>query len=260
MNLLGRTQTLNYPILDCLKILKDLGFDGAEICLENNDISPSILDIDIAHRIRDYSFKLGLTPCSVSYHKDYINNDNLFNETKKAIRLTSEFGANIFVFSGCVSKGLADEWNHMLKRTKELVEIAEGCGIVLAEEFEPNFIVGTTENLHRLFDAIPSPNLTANVDIGHVFLCDSDSVAALKSLEGKIGHCHIENMKSGVHKHLPPDEGDMDFEKYIKVLYSIGFNGPMALDLYDCEYAVIALRAVPYIRNIIKKIEGEIQI
>jgi len=42
MQILGRTQPLaKYPVLRALEVIKALGFDGVEICLENEDMAPS---------------------------------------------------------------------------------------------------------------------------------------------------------------------------------------------------------------------------
>jgi hypothetical protein len=44
---LGRTQPLaKYSVPRALTILKDLGFDGVEICLENDDMAPDTLTYD----------------------------------------------------------------------------------------------------------------------------------------------------------------------------------------------------------------------
>ena len=145
----------------------------------------------------------------------------MFQEVKAAIRLTPEFATDLFVFSGCARMNRLGEWQRAVARTRELVGIAEARGVILAEEFEPNFVAGSTADLHRLFGAIPSPALTANLDLGHVFLCDPDPMAAIASLAGKISHCHAENMGRGVHQHLPPDEGDMDLSQYFAALRGI---------------------------------------
>ncbi len=58
-------------------------------------------------------------------------------------------------------------------------------------------------------------------------------MAAIASLEGKVAHCHIENMGTDVHCHLLPWQGDMDLAGYIGALRGIGFDGPLALDLYN---------------------------
>lgn len=246
----GRTQTLaRYPMLDCLAVLKRLGFDGVEICLENPELAPKTLTADLARRVGDRCRELELA-FSVSYHKNYIYDDGQFEDTKKAVSLTPAFGASVFVISGTGRCGRADEWQRMVERTRELVQVAEDAGVTLAEEFEPNFIVGSTADLHRLFDAIPSKHLQANLDLGHVFLCDPDPLAAIASLKDRIVHCHIENMARGVHCHLPPWLGDMDLRAYLRALTDIGFNGPLALDLYNEDYEEVGARAVTFLREL----------
>jgi hydroxypyruvate isomerase len=250
MYLAARTQPLEYPIMECLERIRAIGFEGVEICLENEDLAPAVLDAALAKKVGQHAKELGLAP-SVSYHKDYICDDVSFEETKDAIRMTPEFGAEVFVFAGRRSQGEPDEWSRMIERTRELVKVAEDCGVVMAEEFEPQFVVGSTEDLHRLFEEVPSPNLTANLDLGHVFLCDPDPIAAVASLKGKVSHCHVENMGKGVHRHLAPDEGDMDLREYFAALHAIGFTGPLALDLYKCDYEAVSRRVVPYMRGLL---------
>lgn len=248
MKFFGRTQPLShYPIQECLAVLKRLGFDGVEVCLEHPDLAPAGLTEDQAFTVRDRIAELGLT-CSVSYHKNYIFNDDLFAEIKKAIQLTPAFGADVFVFAGTGKRGDADEWTRKIERTRELVRVAEDTGVILAEEFEPGFIVGCTADLHRLFEAIPSDHLRANLDLGHVFLCDPDPMAAIASLSGRVVHCHIENMAAGAHCHLPPWEGDMDLAQYLSALADIGYDGPLALDLYNQDYEEVGEKAVQYLR------------
>jgi sugar phosphate isomerase/epimerase len=229
----GNVHTLGrYPIDECLGVLKRLGFNGVEVCLENPDLAPATLTDELARHVCGRLDELQL-PRSVSYHKNYICDDQLFEETRKAIRLTTMFGANVFIFGGTSKQGGNGEWRKKAERMRELVEVAEDNGVIMAEEFEPDFICGSTEDLHRLFSEIQSAALKANLDLGHVFLCDPDPMAAIASLEGKVAHCHIENMGTDVHCHLLPWQGDMDLAGYIGALRGIGFDGPLALDLYN---------------------------
>jgi len=252
MKILGRTQPLaRYPILDCLAVIQRLSFDGVEICLENPDLALDRLDAGLILAVRERVAELGLAPRSISYHKDYIYDDALFAQTKRAIALTPDFGADVFVFAGGPKRtGGEAEWQRMIERTRELVAVAEAHGVTLAEEFEPGFIVGSTAELLRLFEAIPSPHLAANLDLGHVFLCDPDPLAAIRQLGGKIAHGHVENMKAGVHDHLLPHEGDMDLPAYLGALREIGFAGGLALDLYRHDYEAVAGDAIAYLRSI----------
>jgi sugar phosphate isomerase/epimerase len=140
----------------------------------------------------------------------------------------------------------------MVERTRELAQVAAEHGVTLAVEFEPGFIVGSTEELMRLFDAIPSPYLAANLDLGHAFLCDHNPIYSILQLRDKVVHGHIENMKTGVHEHLLPWEGDMQLYAYIAALTRVGFTGGLALDLYKHDYEVVAPACVAYLHRMVK--------
>jgi sugar phosphate isomerase/epimerase len=248
MKLFGRTQTVPYPMLEACIRLHDCGMVGAELCLENQDIN-TILTESTARSLSDALDGMGMER-SLSWHADYVRNDTAFESIKRAIALTPSFGSRIFVCGGTRARGEETEWHKMVSRTRDLAAQAEASGVILAKEFEPGFVVGSTEKLLRLFEEVPYGNLQANLDLGHVFLCDPDPMAAIAGLEGRIAHCHIENMARGVHRHLPPWEGDMDLSQYLSALASVGFDGPIALDLYDCDYLTMAGESVKFFSNL----------
>lgn len=260
MKILGRTQPLaQYPALRALEVAAELGFDGVEICLENEDMAPDTLTPDKIRAVRDKVIELGLHPVSISYHQDYLYSDVYFELTREAIRLTPEFGTRLFVFSGPKARtGDQREWDQMVARTRDLADVAERVHVTLAEEFEPNFVVGSTSDLLRLFEDVDSPALAANLDLGHVFLCDPDPAAAIRAVGNRIVHCHIENMATGVHDHLLPQEGDMDLKLYLCLLKEVGYDGPLSLDLYKYAYEVVAADAIMYLRSLLSEIGVEL--
>ena len=252
MRFYARTQSLAaLSIAQCLQVIKELGFDGAEVCLEHADLRPEKLDDALIRSVRHALENSGLASWSVSYHGDYTYDDALYADTLAAIPRVRDFGAEVFVFSGGRRRtGDLAEWRKMVQRTRELVALAEQHDVILAKEFEPGFVVGSTEELLQLFEEIPSPNLAANADLGHLFLCDPDPLAAIRALAGKIVHGHVENMRAGVHKHLLPQDGDMDLPSYLTTLEKVGFEGPLALDLYDMDYQAVSGPALAYLRAI----------
>jgi sugar phosphate isomerase/epimerase len=257
MKFSGRTQPLypRYAVLDALQKIKNLGFDGVEICLEVDELRPDKLDDQTIAAIQHKMEALELSPVAVGYHVDYIYDDVLFELTKTAIRKTPAFGTDILIFSGTVSHTDDDAaWDRMVARTRQLVNLAETCGIRLAQEFEPGFIVGSTADMLRLFEAIPSSNLVANLDLGHVFLCDPDPLEAIRQLGLRIVHGHIENMATGVHNHLLPQEGDMDLSAYLKALKAVGFSGALALDLYQHDYEAVSPAVLEFLRDLLATI------
>jgi sugar phosphate isomerase/epimerase len=221
-------------------------------------MAPGTLTPEKIRAVRQKIAEMELHPVSISYHQDYLYNDDYFELTKEAIRMTPEFGTHLFVFSGPSARSKdAREWEQMVIRTRELATIAERAGVVLAEEFEPAFVVGSTAALLRLFEEVGSPALAANLDLGHVFLCDPDPEAAILAVGDKIVHCHIENMATGVHDHLLPQEGDMDLKQYLNYLNAVNYRGPLSLDLYKYEYEVVAPNAVTYLRGLLNELGVE---
>lgn len=249
----GRTQPLaHYPIHECLRLIARLGFDGAEICLENEDIRPELLDDDAVKHLEEAIQTAGLASFSISFHKDYIYNDAFLAGTRRAIEVTRALGSGVCVFGDTTKRsGDIEEWRRMVARTRELVAVAEGEGVIIAKEFEPGFIVGCSADLLRLFAEIPSDKLAANLDLGHVFLCDPDPLQAIRQVGSKMVHGHIENMRAGVHEHLLPHEGDMDLRQYLAALDEIGFEGGLALDLYKHDYETVAPQALAFLRGLL---------
>jgi sugar phosphate isomerase/epimerase len=247
-----------YSILDSLEVIKQLGFDGVEICVEQKDWSLNDLTRIPAAAIRERIDTLALAPHSFSLHQDYIFNDDLFELTQTAIKLTPELGTNIFVLSGAKHRqGDEAEWARMVERTRRLVDLATEYEVVLALEFEPDFVVGSTTHLLRLFDEIPSAHLAANLDLGHLFLCDPDPIASIYRVANKIVHCHISNMPNGLHDHLLPEEGAMDLSLYLQALREVGFGGGMALDLYKYDYEAVASSSIVYLRTLLAQLKAE---
>jgi sugar phosphate isomerase/epimerase len=247
-----------YSILDSLEVIKQLGCDGVEIWVEKKDWSLNDLTSIPAAAIRERVAALALAPHSFSLHQDYIFNDDLFELTQAAIKLTPELGTNTFVLSGAKRRREDEaEWTQMVERTRRLVNLATEYEMVLALEFEPDFVVGSTAHLLRLFEEIPSAHLAANLDLGHLFLCDPDPIASIYQVADKIVHCHISNMPHGIHDHLLPQEGAMDLSLYLQALREVGFAGGMALDLYKYNYEAVASSSIVYLRTLLAQLKAE---
>jgi len=250
MKFCGRTQMFpQYSLVESLAVIKRLGFDGVEICVEKFDWTRHDLAALPVAEIRQQIEALGLAPVSFSFHQDFLYDDEVFALLQQAIRLTPALGMHTFIFGGAKKRtGDAAEWRLMVERTRRLVAVAEECEVVLAEEFEPGFVVGSTADLLRLFEAIPSAHLAANLDLGHLFLCDPDPLDSIRQVGDKIAHCHISNMPRGVHDHEIPQKGDMDLRAYLRTLHEVGFAGGLALDLYKYDYETVAPEALACLR------------
>ncbi|HKJ86649.1 MAG TPA: sugar phosphate isomerase/epimerase [Spirochaetia bacterium] len=253
----GRTQMMDaYPVPEALARMRQLGFSGAEICVEdiNFGIRPELLESSVLGEIRSALRDLGFQGWSYSYHADYITDDEILKRTIRTIELTRDLGTDVFVFSGRRSDKHADSdiaWRSLVARTRRLVEAAEANDVKLALEAEPGFICGTSAELRRLIDEIGSPALGCNMDIGHAFLCDPDPIAAIHDLGDRILHAHVENMRRGVHDHRLPSDGDMDLARFLGALTATGFTGVAALDLYGYDYEAVARESIRAVEHLL---------
>jgi sugar phosphate isomerase/epimerase len=104
-------------------------------------------------------------------------------------------------------------------------------------EPEPLLVVGSSPEMLAMMQAVGSPQLKVNLDVGHAQITDDDVATTIRELGSSIVHLHLEDIKGRVHKHLPFGEGDMDFGAVRRALDDIGYVGPYVVDLFGLEAA-----------------------
>ena len=102
-----------------------------------------------------------------------------------------------------------------------------------------------------MIEQVASPRLCVNLDIGHAFLTDDDVDASIRMLGDRIVHLHLEDMASGVHRHLPFGQGEIDFAAVRAALEEIGYAGPYVIDLFgqDRPPEEVAAKALQGVRE-----------
>lgn len=259
MKIAGRTQMLSHRMTvdETMRFFRDAGFAGVELCLEDYhfNLRPDLTEPYVIEHIVGLAQELGLPIMAVSNHMRYTYDDFSFESIKKAIPLTSRYGAGIFIISSMVDPAQTvrdpQVWDTTVNRIREMVAVAESCGIAVAVEPEPLAVIADTEDFIRLCDAVGSDRLLCNFDIGHAFLTDDDVCESIGRLGDRICHCHVENMRKGQHMHLPPWQGDIDLPAVFRKLKSIGYAGGMSLDLYHYPYDEVAGNSVAALRRML---------
>ncbi len=256
MYLLGRVQMLDpLPYEEGVKRLMAKGFDGIEFGISDKSFNPrpEFFAPGFAEKMKKVIRQYGVKAYSVSAHMDYTESEERFQAVRNAIRVAKEMESPLVIINGAKKneeEPFEVQWNRQIEKTKELCVYAEQLGVELAMEFEPGFVLDTTALTLKAFQEINSPVLKINADIGHIFLQDPDPMAAIESCKGLIIHAHVENMKTGIHNHLVPYEGDMDLPAYIAKLRETGFDGMAAFDAYQYDYEAVAEDTVKYFKSI----------
>ncbi len=103
-------------------------------------------------------------------------------------------------------------------------------GVVAALEPEPGMLVETVDDWRSLHADFPDLRLA--LDLGHCLVTGERAPeAAVGELAPHIGTIAIEDMRRGVHVHLPFGEGDMDIPACLQAIEAAGFAGLVCVEL-----------------------------
>ena len=141
-------------------------------------------------------------------------------------------GADILSFwSGALPEGQTEAGaeEQFLRAMENLSTLASRRDVTLALEPEPGHWV---ENLHDWLRV--HANLEAcfslSLDIGHVLVTEEmEPEEAVNQFLPHIVNIHLDDMKRGVHHHLPPGQGQMDWDKM-----SIALSSPLLTEVPAC--------------------------
>ncbi len=139
---------------------------------------------------------------------------------------------------------------------KPVVAHAAEHEVTLAFEPEPGHAVDTQVAYERLLNAMSpdeADHLHLTIDIGHLHCQGETPIAAqLHKWASRLVNVHIDDMRDGVHEHLPLGEGEIDFAAVLAGFSSIGFAGPITVELPRHSHMgpEIALQSIQFLRSI----------
>ena len=244
----------DWPLEQVFKTLGRLGYDSIELCLERQELRPTGLNAKAAREITDTAESCGLRIHSLSFHGDRMPWPERVEQQKAAVLAAPWFGVNtVVVNTPRTDAGVAEE--EVFAHLTTLAEIAEGEGVLVAVEPEPELVVGNVAQMLRVMDRAGRESLGVNLDVGHIFLTEADLPQAIRALQGRVYHTHIEDIAGDVHKHLIPGEGDIDLPRVFCVLWEIGYRGVVTVDLFGPfdDPADVAGRALRATRDMLRR-------
>jgi sugar phosphate isomerase/epimerase len=119
---------------------------------------------------------------------------------------------------------------------KEVLPLAEQCGVNLLVEPEPHLLIERPEEFEELLSGLSHPRLALNFDIGHFYCVGVDPADAVRRLGQHIRHVHLEDIApTREHRHLVPGRGAVDLEAALGALADAGYRGWVTAELYPYE-------------------------
>jgi sugar phosphate isomerase/epimerase len=258
---------------DALGLLADLGYDGVGLTLDHMHLDP--LAPDLADRTRRVAAALdrhGLT-ATVETGARYVldprrkHGPSLLDPDPdaraarirlliRAVQVAADLGAHaVHCFSGITPPGTDPDtaWKRLADGLGPLLAAADRAGVPLAVEPEPGHLLATLDDFHHLRGLLGSPDpLGLTLDIGHCQCLEPASPAdCVRAAAPWLRHVQIEDMRRGVHEHLPFGDGEIDFPPVLDALADTGYQGLVVVELPRHSHAgpEMAARSLPFLRT-----------
>ncbi|WP_425841213.1 sugar phosphate isomerase/epimerase family protein [Streptomyces fractus] len=259
-------------LADALALLADLGYDGVGLTLDHMHLDP--LAPDLAARTRDVARALDryrLT-ATVETGGRYVldprrkHGPSLLDPDPDArasrirllvcaVQVAADLGAHaVHCFSGVIPDGTEPDtaWKRLGAALAPVLEAADAAGVPLAVEPEPGHLLATLDDFHRLRRILGNPEgLGLTLDIGHCQCLEPLPPAdCVRAAAPWLRHVQIEDMRRGVHEHLPFGEGEIDFPAVLGALAATGYQGLTVVELPRHSHAgpQLAAQSLDFLR------------
>ncbi|RKN06459.1 sugar phosphate isomerase/epimerase family protein [Streptomyces radicis] len=249
----GTNGLTDLRLSDALALLADLGYRGVALTLDHMHLDPCAPDLarrtaDVARDLERHGLAVAietgaryvLSP-TAKHGPSLLDPDPAARARRTAllvdaVRVGADLGATaVHCFSGHLPPGTPEDaaWPRLADALTPVVEAATAAGIPLAVEPEPGMLLDTLAAFHRLRAELGDPDaLRLTLDIGHCHCLEPDPVPdCVTAAAPWLAHVQIEDMRRGVHEHLPFGEGEMDVEGALAALAATGYDGLISVEL-----------------------------
>ncbi|MGW7267085.1 sugar phosphate isomerase/epimerase family protein [Streptomyces sp. NPDC054842] len=258
---------------DALGLLADLGYDGVGLTLDHMHLDP--LAPGLAARARRVARRLDALGLEVTVETgaryvldprrkhgpslldpDPDDRARRVDLLVRAVRVAADLSAHaVHCFSGITPPGTDEDtaWKRLAEAFAPVVEAATEAGVPLAVEPEPGHLLATLADFHRLRAALGDPGaLGLTLDIGHCQCLEPLPPAdCVRAAAPWLRHVQIEDMRRGVHEHLPFGDGEIDFPPVLAALAATGYQALTVVELPRHSHAGphFAGRSLPFLHR-----------
>ena len=264
----------NHRLDDALALIAEAGYDGVALTLDHHHFDPFAPDLagraeGLAGRLRGLGLGLVVeTGARFLLDPRVKHEPTLIHPQKEGRARRLDFltraldvaaacgGETVSFWSGVPRPDVRREeaWGWLEEGVAEVVEQAAERGVDASFEPEPGHLAETVDDFERLRTQIPGLKLA--LDTGHCLVTgERDPADAVREFGDGLGTVAIEDMRRGVHEHLPFGEGDMDVRSILAALADVRFGRLVCVELSRESHR--AHEAIPASLAFLKAAEGE---
>jgi sugar phosphate isomerase/epimerase len=169
---------------------------------------------------------------------------------RRAAAMGARLGAKVLSFwSGIDRAPGADSADRLRAGVRAASAAIAAEGLVPSLEPEPGMAVGTFAQWQQLRRDLGAEAPALTLDVGHLYAEWEGEPAAVIAAAGPfLCQVQLEDMRRGVHDHLLPGTGDVDFDGVLTAIEATGYQGPVCFELgrdsHRAPTAVATCRAV----------------
>ncbi|GIF10172.1 sugar phosphate isomerase/epimerase family protein [Actinoplanes teichomyceticus] len=265
----GTNGFANHRLTDTLTILADLGYHGVALTLDHGHLDP--FAPGLARRVDAVAADLARLGLSLvietgarylldpwEKHAPTLLHDERelrIDFLRRAVAVGADLGAEAVSFWAGVRPPGVDErtaWQRLVGGCADVVAAAEEHAVVLGFEPEPGMLVEDIAGWRRLHDALGSPaRFGITLDIGHCRCREPEPVPdCVAAVADHLVNVQIDDMRRGVHEHLPFGTGEIDFPPVLAALHAAGYRGLVAVELPRHSHAApaVAARSIQFLK------------
>ncbi|WP_063784447.1 sugar phosphate isomerase/epimerase family protein [Streptomyces sp. SBT349] len=273
----GTNGLTDLRLTDALALLADLGYQGVALTLDHMHLDPCAPGLaartaavarDLERRGLAVAVETGaryiLDP-TAKHGPSLLDPDPAARGRRTrmltdAVRVGADLGATaVHCFSGHLPPGTDEDagWARLAGALAPVLDAAADAGIPLAVEPEPGMLLDRLAAFHRFRrEAADHEALRLTLDIGHCHCLEPDPVPdCVAAAAPWLAHVQIEDMRRGVHEHLPFGEGEMDFPPALAALAATGYDGLVSVELPRHSHAgpELARGSLTFLRHATRK-------
>lgn len=245
----------NHRFQDALRLIADSGYDGVALTLDHHHFDPFAPRLaNRAGVLAGQLERLGLglvvetgarflleprakhEPTLISPEPE--GRERRLDFLRRAVDICATCrGEAVSFWAGVPRPGVDAEaaWGWLVDGVARLSDYAASRGVVAAVEPEPGMRVETVDDWRRLQEEVArlgAAPIRLALDVGHLMVTQERVPAdAVRELAPVLGTVALEDMKRGVHEHLPFGEGDLDVTSVLRALVERRFDRLVCVEL-----------------------------
>jgi sugar phosphate isomerase/epimerase len=242
----------HHRLEDALAVLAGLGYEGVALTLDHHALNPfDPLLFEQLHRVRDLlrAYRLRavvetgarfLLDARRKHQPTLLDPDPSMREyrrefIRRAAYIAAALGASAVSFWSGTPVDRAPSavlMERLVESCAILAQEAESLqDVKLAFEPEPGMFLETAAQYAELFERVNHPRFGLTLDIGHLHCSNEPIGPTIRRWKDVLWNIHIEDMRRGVHEHLPFGDGEIDFREVFAALREIDYQGGVFVEL-----------------------------